>query len=99
MIVGIRRNKLLLPLPSFPPSHGSPSPQSPLRRLHSGSPLRYDLPGAVLSAHPCCASTTEGGKRILQAKDQQPRSERSTKHATIRHQTSARRSQVVSLVS
>src|SRR6202008_3349968 len=29
---------------------------------------RSDLSAAVLSAHPCCASTTEGGKRILQAK-------------------------------
>ena len=38
------------PLPSFSSSHGSPATQPPLRRLHSGSPLRSDLAGASLCA-------------------------------------------------
>ena len=41
---------LIFPLPSFSSSHGSRATQPPLRRLYSGSSLRYDLPGASLCA-------------------------------------------------
>jgi hypothetical protein len=71
--------------------------QPPLRRLHSGSPLRFDLAGASLCATRASTSLRKGENAF--SIPNPPRSERSTDHATIRHQTSARRSEVVSLVS
>src|SRR3981081_2611204 len=76
------------------PSDATSITQAPFRFSTLFRPCR-----CIAVRPPCLVATTEGGKRILQAKNQQPRSERSTDHATIRHQTSARRSQVVSLVS
>src|ERR1700682_1840979 len=40
----------VFPLPSLRSSHGRPATQPPLRRLHSGAPLCFDLAGASLCA-------------------------------------------------
>ncbi len=55
-----RRVFLIFPLPSFSSSHGSPATQPPLRRLHSGSPLRFDLAGASLCATRASPSLRKG---------------------------------------
>src|SRR5207245_7460574 len=64
----------------------------------SSTPFRQCL--CRSSTHPCPNVATKGENSCsLRPKTNNTRSERSTDHATIRHQTSARRSQVVSLVS
>src|SRR3984893_11564230 len=69
-----RDPSVVFPLPSFSSSHGSPAMQPPLRRLHSGSPLRYDLAGASLCATRASTSLRRGENAFstpMKAKTQQ----------------------------
>ena len=62
----------IFPLPSFSSSHGSPATQPPLRRLHSGSPLRYDLAGASLCGTRAATPLRKGENAFYKPKTNNP---------------------------
>src|ERR1700716_4449669 len=62
----------VFPLPSLRSSHGSPATQPPLRRLHSGSPLCFDLAGASLCATRASSPLRKGENAFLRPMNANP---------------------------
>src|SRR5260370_37278509 len=86
---------------SFPPSSVPLSHDSPPAQLSAkppSPPLRSGPADVRSGAQSCANSTTEGGKRIFNTKDQNHGSERSANHGQTRYSISGH-SQMVSPAS